>query len=255
MQLTGTIGVSVILLRPAQTLINLGIQTIESMSEYGKLLLPVMTAALAAQGGTTSSAALYTGTAVFNAVLMGVVQHLFVPMIYVFLALSIGVAVAKQDLLKNFQGLIKWGLTWILKLVLYVFTGYISLTGVITGTVDATALKATKITISGAVPVVGSILSDASETILVSAGLVKNSAGIYGLLVILSIWIGPFLKIAIQYLLLKLTAAVCGTFGSQPSTELTQNFTTAMGFLLAATGVMCLLLLISTVCFMRGVTA
>ena len=41
-----------------------------------------------------------------------------------------------------------------------------SITGVISGTVDAAALKAAKIGISGAVPVVGNIFADATETIV-----------------------------------------------------------------------------------------
>ena len=76
----------------------------------------------------------------------------------------------------------------------------------------------------------------------------------YGMLAILSIFIGPFLKIGIQYLLLKATAAICGVLGGKRATALIQDFSSVMGFVLAVTGTVCLLLMISTVCFMRGVT-
>jgi hypothetical protein len=42
-------------------------------------------------------------------------------------------------------------------------------------------------------------------------------------------------------------------FGSKQLTALIQNFCAAMGIILAMTGSVCLLLLISTVCFMKGV--
>lgn len=253
-QLVGTLLVSILLVKSSQTLISLGVETIQTMSEYGKLLLPVMAAALAAQGGTASSTALYAGTAVFNTLLTSVLSNIMIPAVYIFIAVCIANSVMKQEMLTNIVKFIKWVMTWTMKIILYVFTGYISITGVISGTVDAAALKATKITISGAVPIVGSIISDASETILISAGLVKNSVGIYGLFVILSLWIGPFLRIAVQYLLLKLTGAVCSVFGKHSTLDLIHDFTAVMGFLLAATGIMCLLLLITTVCFMRGVS-
>ena len=115
------------------------------------------------------------------------------------------------------------------------------------------ALKAAKLTISGVVPVVGGILSDASEAVLVSAGVVKNAVGVYGLVAVAAIAMGPFLRIGVQYLLLKLTAAVCGVFGNKRTAELVGDFSTAMGILLAMTGAVCLLLLISMVCFMKGV--
>lgn len=251
--LVGTVAIGALLLQNANSLIHLGTDTVTQMSEYGKLLLPVMTAALAAQGGITGSAALYTGTALFNSVLSSLISGLLVPMIYLYLALSAANGAIGEDILKKLRDFIKWLMVWCLKIILYVFTGYMGITGVVSGTTDAATLKAAKLTISGVVPVVGSILSDASEAVLVSAGVVKNSAGIYGMLAILSVCIGPFLKIGIHYLLLKATAAICSVFGSKRVCGLVGDFSGAMGLLLAMTGSVCLLLLISTVCFLRGV--
>jgi len=143
-------------------------------------------------------------------------------------------------------------MTWGLKIILYVFTGYMSITGVITGTADAAAVKAAKLTISGAVPVVGGILSDASEAVIIGAGVMKNAVGVYGLLAVVAIWITPFLQIGSIYLLLKLTAIVCSVFGVKESSDLIEDFSGAMGLLLGMTGTVSLLILISTICFMKG---
>ena len=128
------------------------------------------------------------------------------------------------------------------------------ITGVVSGSADAVRLKATKLTISGMVPVVGSILSDASESILVGAGIMKNTVGVYGLLVILALWIEPFLTIGLQYLLLKATVAICETFDTKDVSGVIKSFSTAMGLILAMTGTVCLMFLISVVCFMKDVT-
>lgn len=252
-ELVGTIMTGTLLLRPANALIRLGVDTVTQLSEYGKLLLPVMAGALAAQGGVTSAAALYTGTAVFDAVLSGLISNVLVYGIYLFLALALGCGALEDPMLKKLRSGVKWAAAWCLKTILYVYTGYISITGVISGTTDAGALKAAKLTISGLVPVVGGILSDASEAVLVGAGTVKNAAGIYGMLAVIAVWIGPFLRIGAHYLVLKALGAVCEVFGIKAITELIGDFSTAMGLLLAMTGAVCLMLLISTICFMKGV--
>ena len=159
-----------------------------------------------------------------------------------------------EEILKRICKFMKWLITWSLKIILYIFTGYITITGVISGSVDATAVKATKITISGFVPVIGNILADASETIILSAGLMKNSAGVYGILVFVAILIGPFLKIATQYCMLKATSAVSGVFSEGQFTGLIHDFSSCMGFVLAMTGTVCLLFMISIICFMKGVS-
>ena len=144
-------------------------------------------------------------------------------------------------------------MTWSLKIILYVFTGYMGITGVISGTTDAAAMKATKLTISGMVPVVGGILSDASEAVLVSAGVVKNAAGIYGIFAVLAICLGPFLQIGAHYLILKITAGICELIGPKRAADLVNDISGAMGMVLAMTGSVCLMLLISIVCFLKGV--
>lgn len=252
--LCGAVSVGTILLSSSRSLILLATQTVTELSEYGKLLLPVMTTALAAQGGVTSSTALYAGTMVFDTVLTQLIARLIIPLIYIFLALSAASCALGQDLLKKLLQLCKWLASWCLKMVLYIFTGYISITGVISGTADAAAVKAAKITISGMVPVVGGILSDASEAVLVGAGVVKSGVGVYGLLAVISVVTVPFLKIGIQYLLLRLTGAVSSVFLAGRTVEMINDFASAMGLLLAMTGTVCLMILISTVCMMKGVS-
>ena len=252
--LAGTILIGVLLLQPSNLMIQYGIQVVTDLTEYGKLLLPVLTAALAAQGGTTASAALYSGTAFFSTILSAIITKLIVPLLYTYFCLCVVNGAIEDEMLSNMRNFIKWLISWGLKVILYIFTGFISITGVISGTADASAVKAIKLTISGLVPVVGSIISDASETILVSAGVVKSATGIYGILAILAVFIGPFLKIGLQYIMLNITGSVCSVFGVKKQTAMLKDFSAGMGMILAMTGTVCLLLLISVVCFMKGVT-
>ena len=82
--LVGATAIAAGLLLSANSLIRLGSQTVTEISEYGKLLLPVMTAAMAAQGGAASSTALYAGTAVFDSVLSSLISRVLGPMVYCF---------------------------------------------------------------------------------------------------------------------------------------------------------------------------
>ena len=250
----GMVAICVALLEPVNVFVRLGTDTVTQISQYGNLLIPVMAGALAAQGAVTKSGAIYAATALFDAVLSSGVSQVLIPMVYVYLCLSIVCNVFSQPLLMQLRKFLKWVMVWGLKIVLYIFTGYISITGVVGGTTDAAMLKATKLTISGMVPVVGNIISDASEAVLVSTGIMKNAAGIYGLLAILAIWIGPFLQIGSQYLLLKLTSGICEMFTVKSISDLVNDFAAAMGLILAMTGSVCLMFLISTICFMKGVS-
>lgn len=83
---------------------------------------------------------------------------------------------------------------------------------------------------------------------VVWSGMLPESMGFWRCL---PYFLQPFLKIGIHYLVWKLTAAMCSLLGSK--TELIDDFSAAMGLLLGMTGSVCLLLLISCICFLKGV--
>ena len=194
-----------------------------------------MAAALAASGGTVSASGLYTVTALFSNFLIRVCNTVFLPMLYAFLALAMVDAALRQDRLKGLQSLLGWGISTGLKAMMYIYTGFMALTGILSGSADAATLKAAKLTLSSVIPVVGGIISDAAETVLSSAGLLKSTIGTFGMLAVLGAFVTPFLRIGISYLSFKLTAALSAVLGSVHG-RLLEGFTSAMGYLLAMTG-------------------
>lgn len=252
LSLCATVVLAWLLLQSTDTFVQTAADTVQELSAYGKLLLPVMTAALAAQGGGGAAAALYGGTAVFDAVLSSAIHKLLVPLVYGYLALALLAAATQNEALEKMKKTLYQITTKGLRIAMYIFTGYLTVTGVVGGSADQMQLKAAKLTISGMVPVVGNIMADASEAILISAGLVKSAAGIYGLLAVVATAMVPSLTVGIRYLLLKATSAAAGLLGGKEESALIGDFGAAMGLLLAMTLSQSLLILVSTVCFMKG---
>lgn len=253
MLMAWSVALGTVMLQRTGTMIGYAADALRQICDYGKLLCPVLTTALAAQGGLTTSAALYTGTIAFITLLSILVSRLLIPLVYIFLLFSVAGSAIGEGFFRNLADGVKHLLTWLLKTLLIVFTTYMSVTGVVSGTTDAAALKTAKVTLSSVVPVVGGILSDASESVLVSMGILKNAAGIYGILAVLALFMGPFVKVGVQYLLLKGSAALCSLFGDKRISSLIGDFSTAMGLLVAMVAAGCVLILISTVCYLKGI--
>lgn len=252
LEIAGTAAAAALLLEPSAELIGLGAETSREIQEYGKLLLPVMAGALAARGGIGTSSALYAGTAVFDTILGWAVTKVMLPLIWMFLALSVAAAALGDDLLKKLRDLLRWTMEWALKLTLYVFTGYMAVTGVVSGTADAAASRAAKIALSGGIPVVGGILADAADAVLLSAGVLGSGAGIWGMLTVIAIFCAPVVRMGCRYCLLRITGAIGESLGCGGCAGLVSDFASAMGLIMGLISTQALLLLISTVCFLRG---
>lgn len=249
----GALTVAALLLHCTHSMIQLGAATIAEISEYERLLLPVQTAIIAAQGGAGTAAALYSATALFNALLSRLIHKCIIPMIYLFLALTVSSSCLDESILIKMKEIIKNSILWMLKTLISVFTGYLGITRVISSSVDAAALKAAKATISTVIPVVGGMLSEASDAVLAGADLIKNSVGIYGIYAVLAVFTAPYVQIGAQYLILKYTSAICSVFGTKKMSCIIEDFSNAMRLILASAGTLCILLMVSSICFMKGV--
>lgn len=245
--LAGALAVTAASVADIHALIGLGREALDRMSQFSKVLLPTMTAAAAAAGAPSGAAARQLATMLFSDVLLTLINSLLLPLVYLYVAACTAYAALGNEGLKRVGELLKWAVTSILTAVVLAFVGYLTVSGVIAGSADAVTLKAAKMTISGMVPVVGGILSDAAETVLAGAGILRGAVGVFGMLGVLAICVAPFLQLGVHYLVYKLTAALSATVAGGRMAGLIDAIGGAFGLVLGMTGASALLLLVSMV--------
>ena len=187
-------------------------------------------------------------TILFSDFLIRLIDTLLIPLCYAFVAANVAWAALGNDGLKRIGGLLKWLITILLSVVLLAFVGYLNLSGVISGGADAATVKAAKFTISNMVPVVGGVISDTAETLLAGASVLRNAAGVFGMLAVIGICVVPFLNLGVHYLMYKWTAALAATVSADGRiTGLIEALGTAFGLILAMTASCAVLLVVAMV--------
>ncbi|MFI3312590.1 MAG: hypothetical protein R3Y62_01755 [Eubacteriales bacterium] len=252
--LAGVLALTVLSVNSVGTMVDLGKETLAELEGFTTILFPILATATAASGGVATSTVLYAGSVFLTNVILSAMTTFLVPLVYAYLAISAAQALLGNHALKRIQSLMKWCISKGIKWLLWGFSGYLSLSGIVSGVGDTTAIKAVKLTFSAVVPVVGSMISDASETVLVSAAMIRNAIGIFGMLAVIAICILPLLRLVMQYVVLKITAAVSATIGNRQLTDFMESVADAMGFLAGMTGACGFMMLISCVCTVKAVT-
>ena len=226
-------------------MIGLGRETLGRMDDFSQALLPVM-AALTAATGRVSGAAVGQGvTVLFSQLLLDAMDGLLIPLIDGYVAVSCAWAAVDSPGLKKLGELMKGAAALLLTGLLLTFVGYLTASGAIAGSVDAAAVKTAKLAISRAIPVVGGILADASETVLAGAGVLRGTVGAAGMLVVLAICLTPFLHLGLHYLVYKAAAALCALIAQPRLSGLIDALGGAFGMVLGMTGAGALILLVS----------
>ena len=251
--IAGALAITALTMTDMDTMIGLGRDTLEKMEGFSELLLPAVAVLTAATGGITGAAARQSATVLFSQLLISAMDRLLVPLVYAFVAVSCAHAAVGNPGLKKVADLLKNTITFLLTALLLAFVGYLTASGAIAGSVDAAAVKAAKLAISRAIPVVGGILADASESVLAGAGALRSAVGAAGMIVVLAICLTPFLQLALQYLVYKAAAALCATVAQPKLSGLIDAIGSAFGLVLGMTGAGALVLLVSLVSAVKAV--
>ena len=230
-----------------------GTETITRTHEYVRLLLPGMTVLGTVSGHAGAAGAVHSGAAIFFDVLLALLSGVLVPLVRTHAALCAADALLPESRLGKLRDFLKWLLTTLLKWVLYGFSAFLTASGLFAATVDAQKLRAARTVLSGMAPAAGGLVSEAAQSVLSAAETLKNAVGVYGMAAVLAICLGPFLKLWVHYLTLKLAGALCGTIGAGRVSGLLEKLSETMGVVVSMTGVSCVLALLVLVLCVRMV--
>ena len=252
--LCAAVAVSAIAAGNVSAFIGMGIETLHQLLDFSHVLLPVMCSAAVSAGAVTSAAAKYAATSLFMDILLGVGVNVIMPMISVYLASIIAGAALGRETLEGVSKLLKWVCTTALTLLTLAFTAYLGMSGLISGKADETALKLTKSALGAMLPVVGGVLSDAAETVVAGAGLLRNTIGVFGALAVLAVCAVPFITLGCHYLAYKGAAALSEALTDKRMANLISGVGDAFGMVLALVGTGGIMLFFSLISSMRMVS-
>ena len=233
--MAGALSITLASAGSLDSLMGLGSRTIGELADFSQALLPTLAAATAASGAVTTATVQQVSTVFFVDLLLRLIRQLLLPLVYLYIGLLTAAACLPENRLGAIAEALKKLVTWILTTALLVFTIYLSIVRIISGSADSATVKVAKAAISGVVPVVGGII----------AGMLKNTIGVFGMLAILAACAYPFLQLGVQYLLYKLTAYLASVVGAPGLCKLIDGLGGAFGLILGMTGGCALLLLIS----------
>ncbi|MGN1002103.1 MAG: stage III sporulation protein AE [Oscillospiraceae bacterium] len=249
----GCAAVALTALRDVNSVTALGAATLTELSDFSKALLPTLTTAAAASGAVSSASAKYAAAALFLDVLLSAANGLLLPLIGAYaVCVAAGAAIGDSRLdgaAKLMKRLCKWGMTALAA----AFTAYLGVSGLVASGADAAATKAAKAVLSAALPVVGKMVSDASESLVAGAGLLRNTVGVFGLLAVLAVCVTPFLQLGVRYLLFKAAAAVAESIAGSALGRLIDGIGSVYGMVLGLVGTAAVFLFISILSLIRTV--
>ena len=244
-----------LLLGGVNSLVEETVQALYRLSDYSKAALPVVYAAAAASGAPGSASASYAASALALDVILSLAQKAVIPLIYAALSLTLSNAVFPHPILGAVEGLVRWMAKTAMTAASFAFTACLGICSVVSGSLDAAAVKAARSVIAGAVPVVGGMVADASAAVLSAAAVVRSCTGAFGLVTVCAMVLGPFAALLVKNTLFKSVAAVAEAMQNPRLQKLFSGVGSAVALLMGLLGSTALMLFIAIAVGMKAVGA
>lgn len=226
-------SVVLIVVGSVSDLIQMVGKTLDNLKAQVDLVFPIILTLMVTGGASTSAGIYQPAVAVLSSGIMQIFMGIVMPLFIVSMAFSVVSHLAPQTKLDKFVSFFNALFKWVVGVCFTVFLSFMAIQGITAGSFDSISIRATKMTVSGYVPIIGNYMSQGFDLIMASAVLIKNAVGLSGILLLLGIVLAPIVKIVVFSLALKLTAAITQPIGDSRISNFLTTINKSFGMLTA----------------------
>ncbi|HAG09923.1 MAG TPA: stage III sporulation protein AE [Desulfotomaculum sp.] len=225
--------------------INTGRELIDRMVSFMQAIMPLLLTLLVAMGGVASAAIFHPVILISLTVIGTLTKNVVLPLIFFSAVLGIVDNLSANFKVSRLASLLKTVAMGLLGIFSTIFLGVLAIQGVAGAVGDGVTLRTAKFAIDAFIPVVGGMFSDALESVVSSSLLIKNAAGIAGMISIFLIMGLPMLKIISLSFIYKLAGALVQPVAEGQVVNCLNEMGSSLLLVFAAVGVVGLLFFFS----------
>lgn len=188
--------------------INIAIDIIDKLSEFMAAILPVLVVMLTSIGGFAQAATMDPIILSATILIPRIYKNIIIPLITITFVLQFANSISTEHKISNLCKTTKQITVWLQGILLTVFIGILTVRGVTSSTIDAVTLKTAKYAVDNFIPIVGKAFSDTIASVAGYSLIIKNAISAVGLVIIIIMMLYPVIKIFLNSVVYKLTAAL-----------------------------------------------
>lgn len=230
---------------------NYTAQMIGSVNTFMNALLPVTGSLYIFGGNAATATAANASLLLFFTLINTIATKFLMPFLQIAFALSLASAIPGTVNLSSLSTLVRNTTTTVLAFLFSIFGFTMYMQTTIASAADNYAYRTVKFASGVMVPVIGSMIGDASRTVMGSIGVIKSTVGAVGVTVILSIVIPPIVLVIMYKLALLGCAILSKALGCERESHFLYDLNGIMNVLMALIIGIAVVLLIALAIFIK----
>lgn len=219
-----------------QLAMGVGRQAIDDMVAYMQAMLPILLTMLAAMGGLVSVGFFHPIMLISINVVVTVIRDFLLPLIFFLAILQLVGNISEKYKVSKLAALMKDVTIGVLGFTMSAFLGVLVVRGLTASVMDGIAFRTAKFATKNFIPVIGGLFADSLDAVMGSALLIKNAAGVMGLILVMLICLFPVIKIISLVLVYRLAAALVQPIEGGPLVDSLNNMGNSLTLLAIVVG-------------------
>lgn len=211
------VGGSVIALSaavPVAGIVTTSFSVLETLSVFTTAFTGVFCAIVSTAGFLTASTTHSAITIFADALFSGLLSELCQPVVSAMCSLGFLSCFDFFDFCTRFSGTVKKVYVFLMSFIGTVFSGIITIKGVLSDGVDTLTAKSIRFVVGRSLPVVGGTVSETYSALVSSLTLIKNTVGIFGIITVIVTVLPTLIDLLMWLLALELCISISESFGT-----------------------------------------
>lgn len=196
-------------------------------------IFPILLTLLTAVGGTVSVGIYQPAIALISEIIVTLITYILLPLFIFSIVFSVVGNLSNNVKLDKFVSFLQGAFKWAIGLCFTIFLGFVSIQGIMAGSVDGLSIRTAKYAIKSYVPIVGGYVSDGLSIIMASSVLIKNAIGGVGLFLLLATVVSPVINLVLFILALKFMAGIIEPIGDKKIANFMSDISKSLSLLVA----------------------
>ena len=206
---------------------------------------PLLITLLAAIGATASAGMVQPMFVLLSGTVAKVVQGVLLPGVMGAGVLYIVGALAGREQVSHLANTIKSFVKWAMGGITTIFLGAMALGGMSAGGVDSISFRTMKYTLDKSLPLVGGVVAGSLDSVRGCTILIKNAAGMAGVVMALGVVLMPLLQLMGMSLAFQLTGALCAQVSDSRMPKMLAGMADICRYMFACAGMVALMFVLT----------
>ena len=199
---------------PIAKIVTTSFSVLETLGVFTTAFTGVFCAVVSSSGNFTASITHSALTVFSNALFSGLLSEFCQPVVSAMCSLGFLSCFDMFDFSTRFSGTVKKVYVFFMSFIGTVFSGIITVKGVLSDGVDSLTAKSIRFVVGRSLPVVGGTVSETYSALVSSLTLIKNTVGIFGIITVIVTVLPTLIDLLMWILALEISISVSESFGT-----------------------------------------